>query len=218
MIKLVIFDLDGTLLDTIGDLAMATNYALRRCGYPEHEIPEYRFFVGNGIRKLFERALPEPNRSAGEIERLRAYFLEYYGMHKTDLTRPYPGIPGLLQGLEQKGIALAVASNKYQEATESLIRHFFPDRRFVAVLGQREGIPVKPDPAIVEEIIRKAGVRAEEVLYVGDSGVDMETASRAGIVSAGAMWGFRPESELKQYGAVYLAAVPEEIGLIAEKL
>lgn len=218
MVKLVVFDLDGTLLNTIADLAAATNYALQQCGYPLHETEKYRFFVGNGIRKLFERALPETARTEINVERMRNYFLAYYNVHNTESTRPYPGIPVLLETLEKKGIGLAVASNKYQEATDVLIGHFFPERNFVAVSGQREGRPVKPDPAVVNEILRKAGLSPDEVLYAGDSGVDMETAVRAGVVSVGVTWGFRPESELREKGAVYVVNDPDEIILIADRL
>ena len=149
MTKLVIFDLDGTLLNTIDDLAMSTNHALRLFGYPEHSLAEYRFFVGNGITTLIERALPEEARQKNLIYQLRKAFIAYYQLHKTDLTQPYPGIPELLTHLNDQGITLAVASNKYHQGTIELIRHFFGEKLFSVVLGQRENIPVKPDPAIV---------------------------------------------------------------------
>ena len=168
MKKLVIFDLDGTLLDTIADLAASTNYALQACGFPTHEVSAYRFFVGNGIMKLFERALPEEARSAEHIERIRALFIPYYNAHNADHSRPYPGMAELLASLQEAGVQLAVASNKYQAATEELVAHFFPGIRFTKVLGQREGIPTKPDPGIVEEIVAVAGVEKADVLYVGD--------------------------------------------------
>ena len=147
--KLVIFDLDGTLLNTIDDLAVSANYALRQHGYPEHELPAYRYFVGNGITKLIERALPEAERCEPTILQLREEFVGYYQRHKTDLTRPYPGIPELLSHLSAKGIQLAVASNKYHQGTVELIRHYFGTDLFKVVLGQRGHIPAKPDPAIV---------------------------------------------------------------------
>ncbi len=211
MIRLAIFDLDGTLLNTIGDLAHAANYALASCGYPTHEIADYTMFVGNGIAKLLERALPESERTADNVERMRSYFIPYYTQHNTDYTLPYVGIPRLLNDLQSCGIQLAVASNKYQEATEKLIAHYFPDIRFCAVLGQREGIPVKPDPAIVYDILQLFPVACEEVLYIGDSGVDMSTAEAAGIVSVGVTWGFRSREELHAHHARYLVDTPSQI-------
>ena len=149
MKKLVIFDLDGTLLNTIADLAAATNQALQYYGYPTHETEAYRFFVGNGINKLFERALPEGERTEENVLKIRSQFIPYYDEHNADLSRPYPGISELLKTLQQQGIMIAVASNKYQAATRKLIAHYFPEINFVEVLGQREGIPAKPDPSIV---------------------------------------------------------------------
>lgn len=197
MKKLVIFDLDGTLLNTIADLAVSTNQALRRLGYPEHPTEAYRFFVGNGINKLFERALPEPARTEEQVLRVRSLFVPYYNEHNADFSTPYPGIPEVLHTLQDQGRMLAVASNKYQLATEKLIAHYFPTLRFVKVLGQREGIPVKPDPTIVHDILRETGVEPKDVLYVGDSGVDMQTALNAGVDAVGVSWGFRPRTELE---------------------
>ncbi len=197
MKKLVIFDLDGTLLNTIADLAMATNQALESFGYPAHPVENYRFFVGNGINKLFERALPEEARTQENVLRIRSRFLPFYDEHNADLSRPYPGIVELLEELHAKGIQLAVASNKYQSATEKLIKHYFPQIPFVEVLGQRESIPVKPDPTIVFDIMQKAQVEAKDVLYVGDSDVDMNTAKNAGVDAVGVTWGFRPRAELE---------------------
>lgn len=138
MKKLIIFDLDGTLLDTIADLATATNQALTLFGYPCHETDAYRFFVGNGINKLFERALPEDARSEENIQKIRSEFIPFYNLHNADLSHPYPGIPALLKTLQEKGLKIAVASNKYQEATRKLIHQFFPEIDFTEVLGQRE--------------------------------------------------------------------------------
>lgn len=197
MKRLIIFDLDGTLLNTIADLAISTNQALRHYGYPEHPIEAYRFFVGNGINKLFERALPENERTEENVLRIRSRFIPYYNEHNADLSSPYPDISETLQALQDKGILLAVASNKYQQATEKLIAHYFPTIRFVKVLGQREGIPVKPDPSIVFDILKDTDVKKEEVLYVGDSGVDMQTALNAGVDAVGVSWGFRPRTELE---------------------
>lgn len=213
--QLVIFDLDGTLLNTIDDLATATNHALRLHGYPEHELSEYRYFVGNGVRKLIERALPEESRQAEEITRLLKDFLEYYQLHKTDYSRPYTGIPEVLEQLHDAGIQLAVASNKYHQGTTELIRHYFKEKMFCIVLGQREGIPTKPNPAIVREILAHTSIPANATLYVGDSGVDMQTAANSGLVSIGVTWGFRPREELEANGAVHIIDHPAEIARIA---
>ena len=191
MKKLVIFDLDGTLLNTIADLANSTNYALKVLGYPIHEPDKYNFMVGNGINKLFERALPDGEKTEENVLRVRQEFVPYYDQHNADKSRPYPGVTELLETLQTAGMQLAVASNKYQAATEKLIAHYFPNIKFTAVFGQREGIPVKPDPIIVKEILQIAKVQEEETLYVGDSGVDMQTAINAGVTSCGVTWGFR---------------------------
>lgn len=211
MKKLVIFDLDGTLLNTIADLAAATNYALTQFGYPTHSTDAYRFFVGNGINKLFERALPEEERTPENVLRIRSKFVPYYNVHNADLSRPYPGIENLLNLLQQHHIQIAVASNKYQEATAKLIEQYFPTIRFTAVFGQRDNVPTKPDPQVVNEIIQLAGVCKEEVVYIGDSGVDMQTGLNAQVTTVGVCWGFRPKSELQEFHPDYLAEKPEEI-------
>ena len=209
--RLAIFDLDGTLLNTIADLATATNQALDACGFPTHPIEAYPFFVGNGINKLFERALPAEARTEENVLRIRAHFLPYYDEHNADLSRPYPGIPQLLENLQAAGIQVAVASNKYHRATEKLIRHYFPTIRFAAILGQREGVPIKPHPQIVEDILALVPVCKEEVIYIGDSGVDMQTAHNAGVESIGVTWGFRPREELLQNSPTHLADTAKEI-------
>ena len=164
MKRLIIFDLDGTLLNTIADLAQSTNHALHVLGYPTHEESAYNFMVGNGINKLFERALPEGEKSEENVLRVRTEFIPYYDVHNADKSRPYPGISGLLEQLQAKGLHIAVASNKYQAATEKLIAHYFPGIRFIAVFGQREGVNVKPDPTIVEDILAITKVEKESVL------------------------------------------------------
>ncbi len=215
MKKLVIFDLDGTLLNTIADLANSTNQALAHYGFPTHEVEAYRYFVGNGVTKLFERALPEPERTPENIARIRSRFVPYYDEHNADLSTPYDGIPQLLEALQAQGVTLAVASNKYQAATEKLVRHFFPTIRFAAVLGQREGIPTKPDARIVDDILRLCGVARADVLYVGDSNVDMQTAINARVEAAGVAWGFRPVEELAAYRPAHIVREPKEILAIA---
>jgi len=211
MKNLLIFDLDGTLLDTIADMAVSTNYALSLCGFPSYEASAYKFFIGNGINKLFERVLPEGEKTSENILLLRQHFLEYYGTHNSELTIPYPGITELLQNLQNKGVKLAVASNKYHKATEKLVQYFFPEIEFVAVFGQREGIPTKPDPTIVYDILAIAKVDKSDILYIGDSGVDMQTAQNAGIDAVGVTWGFRPRSEMEAFSPKYIVDKPEEI-------
>ncbi|MBQ7041682.1 MAG: HAD family hydrolase [Muribaculaceae bacterium] len=217
MKKLVIFDLDGTLLNTIQDLGVAANYALELCGYPVHEISAYPFFVGNGITRLLERVLPEGARSVENVSRLREYFMDYYEEHKADYTTVYDGVRELLVALSERGIKLAVASNKYHKAVVELIKIYFPGVNWVAVEGQKEGYPVKPDPSIVFDILIKSPTPKSEVLYVGDSGVDMVTARRAGIESVGVSWGFRPLKELREYLADNIATHPLEILSIVDK-
>ena len=212
MIKLAIFDLDGTLLDTLGDIAGACNHALTVCGCPTHEVGEYKMFVGSGIMNLFRRALPEEQRTEGMVMKMRDAFVQYYDVHKDDMTRPYPGIEGLLDELTAKGIRLAVASNKYQEATEELVTRYFGTYRFACVLGQREGHPIKPDAGIIFEAMASCeGVRPHEVIYCGDSDVDMQTGINAGVRTVGVTWGFRSREELAAYSPCLLADNPEEI-------
>lgn len=205
MKRLVIFDLDGTLLDTVADLATATNHALEALGYPTHPISAYYNFVGRGINNLFRAALPEGEKDDDTVARMRAQFIPYYNVHNTDASHPYPDIPALLATLQQRGISMAVASNKYQAATEKLITHFFPEVPFAIVRGQCDGFPMKPDSAIVDLIRTALSVGSEETLYVGDSGIDMLTAHNAQVESVGVTWGFRPIEELTSNHAVHLA-------------
>ncbi|MCE2617091.1 MAG: HAD family hydrolase [Phocaeicola sp.] len=211
MKKLIIFDLDGTLLNTIADLATATNQALASYGYPTHDIPQYKYFVGNGINKLFERALPEGKKNQEQVLKIRERFIPYYNEHLTDFTQPYPGIPDLLESIQQSNIRIAVASNKYQQATSKLIPHFFPNINFTAIFGQREGVPRKPDPTIVYDIMKIADVSKEEVLYCGDSNVDMQTAIHAGVDGVGVTWGFRPRTELEKEHPFAIVDTTDEI-------
>ena len=211
MKKLVIFDLDGTLLDTIADLAESANHALKQLGYPTRDVEKIRTFVGNGVNKLLFRALPDEEKTEENMMRMRTHFVPYYDAHNADLSAPYPGIVALLEELQAKGLRMAVASNKYQEATVKLVKHYFPMIDFVEVLGQREGINVKPDPTIVFDILQKAGVSKEETLYVGDSGVDMQTAINAGVDAVGVTWGFRSRTELESFHPMGLIDKAEEL-------
>ena len=211
MKKFVIFDLDGTLLNTIDDLARGANFALKECGFPTHEISSYPFFVGNGVGRLLERVLPPDARDTRTVARVRTIFEEYYDRHLYDYTRPYPGIPQLLDQLAANGVKFAVTSNKYQSATSRLVAHFFPRHPWDAIHGMRPGVPAKPDPSIVFNVLANVPTAKNDVLYVGDSGVDMETARRACVESVGVTWGFRPASELRQFYAEHIVNTPDEI-------
>ncbi|MDR1592620.1 MAG: HAD family hydrolase [Prevotellaceae bacterium] len=211
MYKLVIFDLDGTLIDSVNDLAIATNRALAACGYPVHPTDAYRHFVGNGINKLLERALPEGYKSPENISEVRKLFLPYYTSHGTEHTAPYTGIVPMLMGLQLLGVRLAIASNKYHVITEQMVPHFFPTINFETVIGQRDNIPPKPDPAIVEDIHQRTKVAKSDTLYVGDTVIDIETARNAGLDMAAVTWGFRPKAELKAYSPKYLIDSPKGI-------
>lgn len=211
MKKLIIFDLDGTLLNTIADLGTAVNHALTREGFPDHPIGVYNMMVGNGVRKLIERAIPSESRSEENVDRLLKDFREYYDQHLCDLTTPYPGITPLLNELRSRGVNLAVASNKYDSAVKHLIGHFFPDIEFSAVCGNIEGYPPKPDPSIVFRVLNETPTAKAEVLYVGDSAVDIETAYRACVDSVAVAWGFRPRHELTSANPTHLISAPAEL-------
>lgn len=212
MIKLIIFDLDGTLIDTREDIANACNFALVQCGCKSRTLEEYNMLVGRGIDNLFREALPTDLKSEEMVAKMRAIFVPYYNEHKCDFTKPYPGIMQTLEAISQKGINLAVASNKYQEGTEQLVEQFFGEYNFVKILGQRDGKPIKPDPEIVREAMEGVeGISKEEVIYCGDSDVDMQTGIGAGVKTIGATWGFRSREELLSYSPWKLIDRPEEI-------
>ena len=218
MCMTIIFDLDGTLLNTIDDLGYACNYALERTGYPTHPIEAYPAKVGNGINNLIRRALPETERTEENILRVRAHFVPYYNEHNCDYTRPYEGIQAILKTLKAQGHRLAVASNKYQAATEKIVNHFFPTL-FDVILGEREGVERKPNPQIVFDILdrlrltehRPAAPDRAQTLYVGDSLVDKETAQNAGVPFVACSWGFVPRKTLVQAGANRIIDRPEEL-------
>ena len=195
MKKLILFDLDGTLIDSLEDLAEAVNHALGLRGLPLHTVSEYRRMVGHGVRNLVKQALPEGSDDA-LIDSALADFKAYYQAHIDVHTHPYPGIPELLTELQAHGIQLAVASNKFQEGTEYLINRFFPGIRFVAILGNKPGAPLKPDPEIVQEVLRRSGVSKDDALLVGDSPTDMKTAANGGIESLAVTWGYRTAEDL----------------------
>lgn len=214
---LIIFDLDGTLINTIDDLGQACNHALSACGFPTHKIEDYPRLVGNGINKLIERALPEEHRQQATVLRLREYFVPYYDAHNCDLTHPYDGIPELLAALKAAGHTLAVASNKYQAATEKIVAQLFPNT-FDVVLGERDGIARKPDPQIVWDIVERTAqsaysleFRGKGILYIGDSLVDAETAKAANLPFIACTWGFCTTEQLQTAVPDYLVHHPSEI-------
>ena len=217
MKNLVIFDLDGTLLDTIEDLGNATNHALRTLGFPERKREELYTMVGRGITNLLRAALPAGCETEETVELMRKHFLAHYGVHLCDFTHPYPGSPELLERLTERGVRFSVASNKYQEGAETVVRHFFGRFPVLTILGQREGYPIKPDPGIVQLCIDAAGVTKEEVLYVGDSNVDMQTGLNAGVDTVGVTWGFRSRAELEAFGPLAVVDSPEELEAIILK-
>jgi phosphoglycolate phosphatase len=206
-----IFDLDGTLLDTLGDLAASVNYSMRTHGMPEHSVDEVRLFVGNGVRRLMERAVPG-GAAHPAFEAAFATFRRHYMEHSLDTTRPYEGIPELLQELKRRGRHTAVVSNKFDAATKELCRHFFPDTIDVAVgEHEAEGIRKKPAPDTVLQALSQLGVGQEGAVYVGDSDVDIQTARNSGLPCISVLWGFRNREFLLAHGAETFVSQPSEL-------
>ena len=209
---LVIFDLDGTLLNTIGDLAASVDYVMRSRNLPEHTDAEYRQMVGGGIKRLVERALPQDlAQDEAYVEECVMQFRRYYVDNIDRHTEPYAGMHALLAELRRLGVKVAVASNKFQHGTDRLVSKFFGDIDFVAIEGNREGAPLKPDPQIVRNILQIADVESERAVMVGDSGIDIRTACAAGISSIGVAWGFRFAEELYDAGATDVVATTDEL-------
>ena len=212
-----IFDLDGTLLDTLDDLAASVNFALRTHGMPEHSLDDVRRFVGNGVRKLMERAVPD-GADNPRFDETFATFRQYYMAHSLDTTRPYEGIPETLATLKARGCHLAVVSNKMMAATQALCHHFFPDTIEVAI-GEDEaaGIRRKPAPDTVFAALKTLGVGKEDAAYVGDSDVDIQTARNAGLPCISVLWGFRDRDFLISHGAQTFITHPAELLTIEKK-
>lgn len=204
-----IFDLDGTLLDTLGDLAASVNYALRSVGLPEHSIDDVRRFVGNGVRLLMVRAI-EGGDSNPHFEEAYATFRSHYMEHGLDTTQPYPGIMELLKELKVRGKKVAVVSNKFYDATQELVKHFFGEYVSVAI-GERENIRKKPAPDTVLEAMRMLGVDKEGAVYIGDSDVDFNTAKNVGIPCVSVLWGFRDRKFLESIGATTFITQPSQM-------
>ena len=212
MYKLVIFDLDGTLLDTMEDLANGVNHALDACGCRRISIDHCRALVGNGIKNLLRDALPEDRKTEKMLEQMSGHFFPYYNAHMSDYTRPYEGVMEALETLAAKGMKLAVASNKFQAGTDELVSQFFGHLDFVKVLGQRDGYPIKPDAGVVIEIMQEIpGISKDEVLYCGDSDVDMKTGNNAGVNTLAVTWGFRTKEQLMPHTPWKMIDSPSEI-------
>lgn len=210
MIKVAIFDLDGTLLNTIEDLANACNYALEKCGFPTHEVESYKTFVGDGRYKLIERIIPQDKKEEAVVNEVLGFFDEYYGAHMIDMTKPYDGVIELLDELKSNGIKLAIVSNKPHEFAIDIAKKYFGDRVDM-VFGHRQGYETKPDPVTVLEVINTFGMEKDECIYIGDSNVDIITANNAGVKSIGVLWGFRTKEELEKEGATFTVSTTKEI-------
>ncbi len=216
MIKAVIFDLDGTLTDTIGDLADAVNFVLAKNGYETHEVEKYRYFVGTGSYNLVKKASPE-GLSEEKILSMVEEFFGYYGEHYLDKTVPYDHIDEMVTALRKKEISLAVCSNKIQNMTEKVCEKFFHGQ-FTYTFGQNDKFPLKPDPSAPLWIAEQFDSKPDEVIFVGDSGVDMKTGKNAGFTSVGVSWGFRTVEELRENGADYIINNPLELLSVIEKV
>ena len=217
MLKLVVFDLDGTLINSIADLSAAANYALEHAGIEGHSVQEYTKMVGDGVRKMIENALekslgvfPESDLTERVLENFTSYYIDHIDVY----TKPYPGMLELLKDLQKKSVKLAVASNKFQEGAEKLVYGLFPTIDFVVVLGNKEGFPLKPSAEVVDYVLKCADTKREDCVFVGDSATDVKTAHNAGIPCIGVTWGFRPESDLVAAGADHIARNATELAAL----
>jgi len=207
----VLFDLDGTLLDTLADIAGAANAALERLGFPPHPVENYRYLVGDGAGCLARRVLAEAGRDEAMVERCRLAIAQEYQTRWSQHTRPYAGIAELIAGLEAHGVPMVVLSNKPHDATTNVVEHFFPGKPFQIVRGAQPGVPIKPDPTAALQIARELSIEPGRFLYLGDTDTDMRTAVAAGMFPAGALWGFRTAEELTASGARVLLKTPLEL-------
>lgn len=209
--------MDGTLVNSLFDLANSANYALEQFGFPTHETEKYKYFVGDGMPKLIERILPQNKRDENTHKKVLEVFMAHYRLHFADNTHRYEGIGSLLEGLKSKGYKIAVISNKAQEMALKVVSENFGDI-FDVVYGKREGFPAKPDPALTFKLIEELSVQPKECIFVGDSGMDMAVAQNAGCVGIGVLWGFRKEDELVSNGAKYIVKRPCEIAEIIKNI
>ena len=210
--KAAIFDMDGTLIDSLEDLADSVNDTMIHYNFPTHTLKEYRYFVGNGARKLIERSVPKDKSNDTDfISEVLNYYNSCYEKRLTNKTKPYDGIMELLQKLKSQNIPLGICTNKQQFAAEEIATKLFPPNTFMSVIGDQKGLPRKPNPAKVLKIAEEFNVEPGYVAYFGDTSVDMETAHNAGFLSIGVTWGFRPASELIESGAQILINHPDEL-------
>lgn len=217
MIKAVLFDLDGTLADSLADLAAAANYAIGRFGFPAREVECYKLFAGDGMAKMIERALPDASIDMQTVSGIMSVFLMYYGEHYCDHTKAYPGMTDVIAKLKSKGVSIAVVTNKNENMAQKVVRKLYGDQ-FDFIIGKREGIPVKPDPTAALIAMRELGASPEECIFVGDSKMDVKTGVNSGAYPVGVLWGFRKKEELISGGAKTIISEPEELLAIIDSL
>lgn len=210
MYQYVIFDLDGTLLNTIDDLADAGNWVCANHGWPTHSVEEYKRYVGNGMAKLAARFVPEDWRTPEKLKQVLNEFMPYYDAHKADKTSAYAGMPEAVAEMKKAGVSMAVLTNKADELAASVVDHYYPGL-FPIVQGALAGMPTKPDPTLLRKLMERMGATTENTLFVGDSNVDIRTAKNGGLTSCGVLWGFRTRQELVEEGADHLVDTPEQL-------
>ena len=213
--KAVLFDLDGTLINTLEDLAAASNHALACFGYPAQPVEKFKLYAGNGVAVMLERAMPAAEATPRRVAELKEKFLEYYSLHYADKTAPYPGVPALLQTLKAKGYKRAVVTNKVEEMARVILDKLYPDS-FDLIYGQRDGVPTKPDPTLAHMAMKALDVTPAECIFMGDSGVDIQTAVNSGAFPVGVLWGFRDEEELRENGAQRIISRADQLLSILE--
>ena len=206
----VIFDLEGTLLNTIDDLADACNHVAKLHGWPTHTVEEYKYFVGNGMTKLAERFVPQDWRTPEGVRQVLGEFMPYYDAHKEDKTAPYPGVPEAVKAMKDGGVCVAVLSNKADQMAGPVVEHYYPGL-FPVVQGALPDVPTKPDPTLLHRLMERIGAKAESTLFVGDSNVDIRTAKNGGLTSCGVLWGFRTREELEAEGADFVVSDPRAL-------
>lgn len=209
--KAIIFDLDGTLLDTLEDIADSMNSVLKHLGFPKHNLNAYKYFVGEGLERLVRRVLPEDKLEEGLVAQCIGRMRDEYRKRWADKTHPYPEVPELLDALSIRGVKLAILSNKPDDFTKVIVAKFLPHWKFVSILGANDAMPKKPDPTAALTIAETLNIPPHECLFLGDSNIDMETAQAAGMYPVGALWGFRTAEELTESGAKSLVEKPTEL-------
>ena len=209
MYKHVIFDLDGTLLNTIDDLADAGNHVCALHGWPTHTVAEFKYMVGNGMVKLVERFVPQ-GTSQEMLDQAYQEFMDWYGVHKEDKTAPYAGMPEVAKALREAGVSIAVLSNKADQMAGPVVEHYYPGV-FPVIQGALPGLPTKPDPTLLHKLMERLGATQEDTLFVGDSNVDIRTAKNGGLTGCGVLWGFRSREELEAAGADVIVSTPQEL-------